>query len=97
MSIQSAIYFGRHSGFDQVEHCIITLAKLFYSFVDISGVFFYIICIGVKGECPPSFMQVFDISPLSREVPTEMSGEFMPVTTKLICIQTMVPFPSQML
>ena len=40
---------------------------------------------------------MFNISTLSGEVPTEMSGKFTPTATKLEHIQAMIPFFGQML
>ena len=72
MTIKGAIQFRWHSGLEQVDHGIVTMAQLFGCFCDISDIFFYVIISWVKRESPPSFMQMLNIVTLGREIPTEM-------------------------
>ena len=65
-------------------------------FFNISDVFFYVIIGWVKGEGSPSFMQMFDITALGREVPAKVFCKLFPIAMESISIQTMVPFLCQM-
>ena len=86
MTIKSAIQFSWHGGLEQVDHNIITMAQLFSCFFDISDIFFYVIISWVKRESPPSFMQMFNILTLSREIPTEMFHNLFPVTMEIASV-----------
>ena len=54
--------------------------------VNISDVFFYVIIGWVKREGSPSFMQMFDILVLGREIPAKVFGKLFPITMKSISV-----------
>ena len=62
------------------------MAQLFGCFFNISDVFFYVIIGWVKREGSPSFMQMFDISALGREIPAKVFGKLFPITMKSISV-----------
>ena len=72
------------------------MAQLFGCFLDISDIFFYVIIGWVKREGSPSFMQMFDIMALGREIPAKVFCKLFPITMKSISVQAMVPFSYQM-
>ena len=82
MTIKCAIQFCWPGGLEQVDHGIVTVAQLFACFLHISDILFYFIIGWVKRESSPSFMQMFNVMALGREIPTKVFCKLFPVTIK---------------